>query len=162
MLLFYISKAVFLKVSAIADHFIGRRGNADHLCKWLGETLHRQLTELHFSMHSFKVFYKIMIVWKEVMEGTNSPTFCWMSTNKGSFSPDMHGYIFIRSVSNTIFCDAFSSESFCGLPRTTWRTAADHRWYTDHILINTFLRECLSPDESGWIQFPSFHYVSLL
>jgi hypothetical protein len=35
-----------------------------------------------------------MIEWHEIMERTNSPTFCWRSTNKGSFSTDVHGCIF--------------------------------------------------------------------
>jgi hypothetical protein len=53
------------------------------------------------------------------MERTNSPSFCWKSPNKGSFSTDMFEYIFIRSVSDTIL-NAFLSD-----------TAADYRWSAD-------------------------------
>jgi len=35
-----------------------------------------------------------MIVGQVVMERTNSLTFCWRSTNKGSFSTDMYGCVF--------------------------------------------------------------------
>jgi len=48
-----------------------------------------------------------MIVGQEVMERTNSPTFCWRSTNKGSFSTDMYGCIFHSFSVWYNFCNAF-------------------------------------------------------
>jgi hypothetical protein len=35
-----------------------------------------------------------MILGQEVMEITNLPTFCWRSSNKGSFSTDIHAHFF--------------------------------------------------------------------
>jgi hypothetical protein len=79
------------------------------------ETLHRWLNYHNhiFSIHHFKVFSKIMTVWQEVMERTNSPTFCW-STNNGSFSTDMYGRILHTFSVGYNFCNAFSSETACG------------------------------------------------
>jgi hypothetical protein len=63
-----------------------------------------------------------MIIGQEVMERTNSPAFCWRSTSKGSFSTVIYGCSF-HSFSVWYFCKAFSSETACRLPWTTWRTA---------------------------------------
>jgi hypothetical protein len=60
-----------------------------------------------------------MIEEQEVMERTNSPAFCWSSTNKGSFG--------------TIFYTAFSSETSC---RPSGEPAAGHLWSMDHMLTN--------------------------
>jgi len=57
-----------------------------------------------------------MIEGQEVMERTNSPTFCWRSTNKGSFSTDMYGCIFHSFSVWYNFFNAFSSETACGPP----------------------------------------------
>jgi hypothetical protein len=48
-----------------------------------------------------------MIEGQEVVEMTNSPTFCWSSANKGSFSSDIYGCFFIRSVPDAIFAMLF-------------------------------------------------------
>jgi hypothetical protein len=63
-----------------------------------------------------------------------------MSTNKGSFSTDMHGCIFNLFSVWYNFCNAFFSATACGLPRTTWQTATEHRWSVDHSLGNIVLR----------------------
>jgi hypothetical protein len=42
---------------------------------------------------------------------------------------------FICSMSDTIFAIVFLPKP----PRTTWRTATDHRWSADHTLINYLL-----------------------
>jgi hypothetical protein len=55
------------------------------------------------------------------VEITNSLTFRWRSTNKGSFSAHMSVFL-ILSVSDTIFQCFF----FWNRLRITWRTAVDH------------------------------------
>jgi hypothetical protein len=75
-----------------------------------------------------------MIEGQEVIERTNSPTFCWRSTNKGSFSTDMYGCIFHLFCVWYNFCNVFSSKTACGPLQTTWWTALDHQWSTDHSL----------------------------
>jgi hypothetical protein len=57
---------------------------------------------IYSSIPQCKTFYKIIIVAQEVMEITNSPTFCPKSNNKGSFSEDLYGGIFIRSALDKI------------------------------------------------------------
>jgi hypothetical protein len=52
---------------------------------------------------------------QEVMERTNSPTFCWSSTNKGSFSTDLYACIFQSFGVWYNFCDPFSSETAADL-----------------------------------------------
>jgi hypothetical protein len=80
-----------------------------------------------------------MIERQEDMERTNSPTFCRRSANKGSSSTDMYGCIFYSFSVWCSFCNAFSYETARGPPRTTWRTAADHRWPMDRRLRNISL-----------------------
>jgi len=50
-----------------------------------------------------------MIEGQEVMEITNSPTLCWRSTNRGSFSTVMYGCIFLSFSVWYNFYNAFSS-----------------------------------------------------
>jgi hypothetical protein len=45
---------------------------------------------------------------QEVMERTNSPTFYWSLTKKGSFSKDINGFIFHSFIVSYNFCSAFS------------------------------------------------------
>jgi len=64
----------------------------------------------------------------ETQERTNSPTFYWRSTDKGSFSTDMY-----RCIVNLFsvwynFCKAFSSEIACGSPHSTWKNIVYYRW----------------------------------
>jgi hypothetical protein len=95
---------VFLKLSAIADYFIRSAHTRTtfvkfptprSFCKSIGETLNRwsRLPQPHFFYTPIWSISKIITVGQEVTESTNSPTFCWRSTNKGSFSTDMHGCI---------------------------------------------------------------------
>jgi hypothetical protein len=56
-----------------------------------------------------------MIVWQDVVERTNSPTFCWCEPKKAVLAQTCMGVFFIREVSDTIFTMLFFSE-----------TAADH------------------------------------
>jgi len=67
-----------------------------------------------------------MIEGQEVMEKTNLPTFCWRSTNKGSFSTDMYGCIFHSFSVWYNFCNAFSSETACGPPMVHERQFEKH------------------------------------
>jgi hypothetical protein len=48
-----------------------------------------------------------MMEGQDVMERSNSPTFCLRSTNKGSFSTDMYGCIYHCLVSDTFFAKHF-------------------------------------------------------
>jgi hypothetical protein len=48
-----------------------------------------------------------MVVGQKIMERTNSSTFCWRSTDKGSFGTDMYEYLFISSVSEAIYAILF-------------------------------------------------------
>jgi hypothetical protein len=67
---------------------------------------------------------------QEVMERTDSPTFCWWSVNKGSFSTDMFGCVFHSFSVWYNFCSAFSYE-----------TAADHSFgYTALFSIPVFIK----------------------
>jgi hypothetical protein len=65
--------------------------------------------------HCTKLFSKIAIERRGVMERTNLRTFCWRSVNKDSFSTDLYGCIFRSFTVWYNFCNAFSYE-----------TAADH------------------------------------
>jgi hypothetical protein len=48
---------------------------------------------------------------QEVVERTNSPTFCWRSTKKGSFSTYMYGCIFHSFSLWYNSCNDFCSET---------------------------------------------------
>jgi hypothetical protein len=74
-----------------------------------------------------------MILWQEVLEGTNSPKFCWKSTNNASFSIGIYECIFHWLCVWYNFCsDFYSKTAFrppgvpqktIGGPRTTvWKT----------------------------------------
>jgi hypothetical protein len=65
-----------------------------------------------------------MIAGQTILERNNSPTLYWGSIKKGSFSTDIYECIF-HALSGRIF-NAFSFETVCGEPRTTWQTALGH------------------------------------
>jgi hypothetical protein len=112
-------------------------------CKWTRETLRRWFKlpyTIHDSRHKCKTSSKVMVVGQEVMERTNSPTFCWKSTNKPSISPDMYGRIFIHAFIQCLI--KFLQCSF--LWNHLW-TAVDHQGSTYPSLTNNAIKHWYLP-----------------
>jgi hypothetical protein len=117
------------------------------------------------------MFSTVIIEGQVVMERTNLHTFCWRSTNKGSFNTDMYGCIFHSFSVWYNFCNALSSETACRPYHTTWQTAVKHRLrntdlYCTHNKGKNF-KACISETKAHWmighththVYFPSiFHW----
>jgi hypothetical protein len=88
--------SVFLKLSAVAEHFIGGRSAGSYTKVYASEyekhytgceSYHNHI----FSKHYFEVFSKIMLEGQKVLEIT---TFCRRSTNEGSVNTEIYGCVF--------------------------------------------------------------------